>query len=133
MEPTPLFEVYTRIKSHYTISEEQFYKYLYGKYFEYCKWQREHFQTSYKSDAEFLLNWTVPLFIEAMNEYITQSRKHELTFNAILFKDYINLFTGFDRYVSEFMKYYDDFVPKIEKDFQEKYNDGTGFFRIFSE
>lgn len=125
MEPTPLSKVYTRVKSRYSISEEQFYKYLYGKYFEYCKWRREYFQTSYKSDAEFLLNWTVSLFVEGMNNYISQSGKHELAFNAVIFKDYIKYFTGFDGYVSEFMKYYDDFAPKIEKDFQEKYNDRT--------
>jgi len=117
-EELPLLRIYN--KTNKNITENDFYKLLYGKYYK----------NSNKNDQLFLLYWTLPLFIEAMNEYIIQSNTEKLLYNSIMYNNYKKYFKGFDEYVSEFMKYYDEFAEKNEKEFMEKYNDGSEFFRL---
>ena len=141
MEQDNISSLFNKLKENKYLqvntSEKDFQRYLYGKYFEYCKWKREYFQTSYKSDTDFLFNWTNPLYIEAINYYISfphdVGRRYNQLYNAIIFKDYVKFFTGFDEYVSKFMRHYDDFAPKIEIEFYEKHNDGSNLFRLPTE
>lgn len=106
-----------------TTTQQEFNRYLYAKYFQYCM-----VNGIYKSNYEFLLNWSNSLYIEALNNYIIDEKE---LYNSITGKNYTPFFKGFNQYVSEFMKYYDEYVQKIEKEFFEKYNDrDTDFLRL---
>lgn len=115
----PVFLVYLRIKklnNTNNFTEEQFHKYIYYKYFEYCK-------SKGMNDCEFVLIWTQNLFIDGLNSYLFQTRRWDEFYTSIVSKNYAEFYKGFNLYLDEFMKYYNEFVVKCENEFNEKNKD----------